>query len=132
MCVFNIYSIEPLIGDHKLIVFEILHKHEPARVIFKCNWQNYRTNALLDELASANFDIIIDDVQSMWNSFENVLLPIIDKLAPMTEFTNNSTIKSQNPTATIKNKIHLRKRLLKTLGKNPSNPLRDSIKNLKI
>ena len=50
----------------------------------------------------------------------------------MTEFTNNSTIKSQNPSTAIKNKIHLRKRLLKTLEKKPSNPLRDRIKNLNI
>ena len=130
--VFNIYSIEPLVGDHKLIVFEIQHKPQPAKIILKRNWQNYSSNVLLEELASANFDIITDDVQSMWNNFENVLLPIIDKLAPMTEFYNNSTVKSQNPTATIKNKIHLRKRLLKKLEKNPSNALRDRIKNLNV
>ena len=130
--VFNLYSIEPLVGDHKLIIFEILHKHEPAKVILKRNWQQYSPISLLNELASTDFDIIADDVQSMWNRFENALLPIIDKLAPMTEFTNNSTVKSQNPTAAIKNKIHLRKRLLKTLEKKPSNPLRDRIKNLNI
>ena len=130
--VFNLYSIEPLVGDHKLIIFEILHKHEPAKVILKRNWQQYSPISLLNELASNDFDIIADDVQSMWNRFENVLLPIIDKLAPMTEFTNNSTVKSQNPSAAIKNKIHLRKRLLKTLEKKPSNPLRDRIKNLNI
>ena len=130
--VFNLYSIEPLVGDHKLIIFEILHKNEPAKVILKRNWQQYTPISLLNELASTDFDIIADDVQSMWNRFENVLLPIIDKLAPMTEFTNNSTVKSQNPSAAIKNKIHLRKRLLKTLEKKPSNPLRDRIKNLNI
>jgi hypothetical protein len=130
--VINLYSIEPLVGDHKLIIFEILHKNEPAKVILKRNWQQYTPISLLNELASTDFDIIADDVQSMWNRFENVLLPIIAKLAPMTEFTNNSTVKSQNPTAAIKNKIHLRKRLLKTLEKKPSNPLRDRIKNLNI
>ena len=130
--VFNLYSIEPLVGDHKLIIFEILHKHEPAKVILKRNWQQYSPISLLNELAFNDFDIIADDVQSMWNRFENLLLPIIDKLAPMTEFTNNSTVKSQNPSAAIKNKIHLRKRLLKTLEKKPSNPLRDRIKNLNI
>ena len=130
--VLNLYSIEPLVGDHKLIIFEILHKHEPAKVILKRNWQQYSPISLLNELASTDFDIIADDVQSMWNRFENLLLPIIDKLAPMTEFTNNSTVKSQNPSAAIKNKIHLRKRLLKTLEKKPSNPLRDRIKNLNI
>ena len=130
--VFNLYSIEPLVGDHKLIIFEILHKNEPAKVILKRNWQQYTPISLLNELASTDFDIIADDVQSMWNRFENLLLPIIDKLAPMTEFTNNSTVKSQNPSAAIKNKIHLRKRLLKTLEKKPSNPLRDRIKNLNI
>ena len=130
--VFNLYSIEPLVGDHKLIIFEILHKNEPAKVILKRNWQQYTPISLLNELASTDFDIIADDVQSMWNRFENALLPIIDKLAPMTEFTNNSTVKSQNPSAAIKNKIHLRKRLLKTLEKKPSNPLRDRIKNLNI
>ena len=120
--VFNLYSIEPLVGDHKLIIFEILHKNEPAKVILKRNWQQYTPISLLNELASTDFDIIADDVQSMWNRFENALLPIIDKLAPMTEFTNNSTVKSQNPTAAIKNKIHLRKRLLKTLEKKPQTP----------
>ena len=73
--VFNIYSIDPLIGDHKLVVFEVTHIPQPAKVILKRNWQNYKTNDLLNELASANFDIYADDVQSMWNNFENVLLP---------------------------------------------------------
>ena len=128
----NIYAIEPLVGDHKLIIFDILHTQEPLKPSIKRNWQKYKTELLWDELASINFDIVSDDVQSMWNKFENLLLPVIDKLAPLTPFSNNSTVKSQHPTTTIKNKISLRKRLLKNLNKKPSNELRNRIKNLNV
>ena len=128
----NIYAIEPLVGDHKLIIFEILQTFEPPKLTIKRNWQKYNPNLLVVALASINFDIISDDVQSMWNKFEDLLLPVVDKLAPLSTFSNNSTIKSQLPTPTIKNKIYLRKRLIKTLNKKPTNELRNRIKNLNV
>ena len=65
----NIYAIEPLVGDHKLIIFDILHTQEPLKPSMKRNWQKYKTELLWDELASINFNIVSDDVQSMWNKF---------------------------------------------------------------
>ena len=126
----NMNYTTPLIGDHKLLIFDILCKSEPPKIHLKRNWQHYNKLSLLEELSKLDFNIETDDVQSTWNNFENLLLPIVDLLAPLTEFSNNSAIKSLKPSPTIKRKLNLRKRLLKSLQRTPSNELRDRIGTL--
>ena len=126
----NLYHVEPLTGDHYVVIFEILNNPEPTKISIKRSWQSYSKQSLLTELAGVDFNILTDDVQSTWNNFESVLLPVIDKIAPLVQFSNNLTVKSLKPSSVIKTKLNLRKRLLKPLKNNPSNVLRDKIKNL--
>ena len=126
----NINSISPLIGDHKMLILDIMSHSEPLKIYVKRNWQLYSKLSLLEEISQVEFNIETDDVQSTWNNFENILLPIVDKLVPLTEFSNNSAIKSLKPTAKIKRKLDLRKRLLKSLQCTPSNELQNRIKTL--
>ena len=90
----------------------------------------YSKQSLLTELARVDFNIITDDVQSTWDKFESVILPVIDKLALLVQFSNNLTVKSIRPSSVITTKLNLRKKLLKKQKNNPSNVLRDRIKNL--
>ena len=73
-----------------------------------------------------------DQVQNYWDNFESALMPLVDRLAPLEPFIQNCTINSKKPTGVIKRKINLRKKLLKNLKNNPTNSLRDRIKNLNV
>ena len=128
----NINSFVPTIGDHVMIIIDIVNRPEPPKIITKRSWISYSKIKLLNELSQVTFKDRTDDVQSTWNNFEAILMPIVDKLVPLVEFSNNSTIKSTKPTNTIKRKINLRKRLLKSIKDNPTNAQRDRIKSLNV
>ena len=59
-----------------------------------------------------NWDFKSDSVQAYWNELENQLVNIIDELAPLVEFINDQIIVPVP--AFIKNKIYVRKRLLRS------------------
>ena len=83
-------------------------------------------------LRGVDFNIKADEVQAYWNKFETILIAIIDNVAPLEPFLNNCSSSSTKPTGVIKRKINLRKRLLRLTRVNPSNELRDRIKNLNV
>ena len=100
----NLHLIEPLTGDHCLLMFNVTCITEPPKTIIKRSWQTYSKHSLLAELETANFNIETDEVPSTWNNFKNALLPIRNKLAPLLQFSNNSTIKLLKPSTVIKTK----------------------------
>ena len=53
-----------------------------------------------------------DTVQSCWNDFESKLVGVVDVLVPSVPFINNAVRNHKTP-KTIKNKLNLRKRLLR-------------------
>ena len=126
----NLCFQKPIIGDHCLITFEIDCNKEQSIPEYKRCWRNYSKDKLCNELSRVEFRMDSDDPQSLWNSFENELLTIVDELVPYVPFSNNQSLKSLKTPIPIKNKLNLRKRLLKSLDKRPSNILRDRIKNL--
>ena len=115
-----------------MVIIDIVNRPEPPKIITKRSWISYSKIKLLNELSQVTFKNRTDDVQSTWNNFEAILMPIVDKLVPLVEFSNNSTIKSTKPTDTIKRKINLRKRLLKSIKDIPTNAQRDRIKSLNV
>ena len=102
-------------GDHLLISFVIGNGRHEVRHEVRRSWQNYSKEWLLAGLAHVDFGDGFTSVQSCWNVFENSLVEIVDKICPLVPFINNSTVESIKPTPVIKNKINLRKRLLKRL-----------------
>ena len=102
-------------GDHLLISFVIGNGRHEVRHEVRRSWQNYSKEWLLASLAHVDFGDGFTSVQSCWNVFENSLVEIVDKICPLVPFINNSTVESIKPTPVIKNKINLRKRLLKRL-----------------
>ena len=109
--VHNITMQTPLIGDHKLITFCALGTPTPPNIVMKRNWQFYTKEKLNECLSQVNFDIMADRVQDIWNKFDNVILPIIDELAPCEPFIDNITVNSIAPCKIVKRKINLRNNL---------------------
>ena len=92
------------------------------------DWRRYSRDSLNLELSKVNWSTDFDCVQSYWNAFENMLIVVVDKVAPMVLFVNNSI--KQRPPQIIKQKMNTRKRLLKAQKINPCNHWRDKIKVL--
>ena len=76
----------PLIGDHKLISFDISENCKAVNTLTRRNWKSYSKQKLLHYLALENFNIETDSVQATWNNFENIIINIIDKIAPVETF----------------------------------------------
>ena len=128
----KISSTKPLIGDHKLITFDVAAEKQQIKPLLKRNWHSYTKPKLLQALATVNFNFETDQVQNYWDKFEASLLPIIDDLIPMAPFINNCTSNSIKPSRAIKRKLNLRKRLLRSIKTNPTNELRTRINNLNL
>ena len=71
----------------------------------------------------------VSDIQCYWNKIEEIIIRIVDKLAPITKYVDNVTSKSKTPLL-IKRKLSQRKRLLRRLKQNPSEDLKIRMKNL--
>ena len=126
----DIASIKPLTGDHKLIMFDIIGKKIPQKILMKRDWSKYSKETLETHLEKVNFKIDTDDPQTSWNIFENFLLPVIDEIVPLVPFLNNQTQSSLKEPKIINQKLNLRKKLLKKLKNEKTNLLRDRVKNL--
>jgi hypothetical protein len=127
----NIHDMSPLFGDHKLIMVTLSYVIPLIPTVLKRDWRSYTANKLNNKLKSTVWENDIDSVQHYWNSLERKLVEIVDELAPMVSFVNKSVCAQYLPVA-IKNKLNIRKRLLKTIKRVPSEALRSRIKNLNI
>ena len=54
------------------------------------DWRRYSRDSLNLELSKVNWSTDFDCVQSYWNAFENMLIVVVDKVAPMVLFVNHS------------------------------------------
>ena len=63
----NLKNVSPLIGDHKLLTFNIAAKPEIPKVNLKRNWTSYSKESLVTELRKSNINVETDNVQSTWN-----------------------------------------------------------------
>ena len=75
----------------------------------------------------------LDDVQQMWNNFENEVVKVVDSLTPLTSFLGDYT-SNTHPDILLKHKIIKKRRLIKQLkaGNNPEtrNKLRELNKEI--
>ena len=99
-----------IFGDHKMVVVQLKNVIEKEEFKFvKRNWKNYSETKLVEELSEVEWNEGIESVQELWNSYEQEITTIIDKLAPMEEI--NNIIKNTSPI--IKKKTNRRNNLLK-------------------
>ena len=130
MNISDLQPVETVIGDHVLIKMTLDDEGMNEQVIsYKRDWTKYSKEKLVDELSICNMDWNVSDIQCYWNKIEEIIIRIIDKLAPITKYVDNVTSKSKTPLL-IKRKLSQRKRLLRRLKQNPSEDLKIRMKNL--
>ena len=112
-----------------MISFNIPLKKPEIEFVYKRDWRLYKKENLIKMLSQVNWIICDDNVQNCWNDIENILIKIVDKLAPLTKYKNNSVVNNPPPKH-IKSMISSRKRALKLQKQRPSVILKQKIKEL--
>ena len=110
--VINLHKIDPICGDHCMVVFSVKLSKLPPTYSYRRNWKNYDKSKLCESLNLVDWSCNADSVQGCWNDFENKLLGVVDCLIPLTCFSDKITSKQTLPSF-MKNKYNLRKRLLR-------------------
>jgi len=125
----NINSMKPTFGDHLFVSFDINLTKNPPITSIRRDWRKYSKDNLLLSLSVLDWGIDIDNVQEYWNVFENLLINVVDVVAPLTEFVNNIA-KNTKPPKEVNNLLNVRKRYLKQFKSNPSSALKLKISTL--
>ena len=113
-CIYNLAPVDTVVGDHCLITMSIniVNKHSPS-ISFRRDWSEYTKDKIVHALSAYNLNWEIPDVQCFWNKLEEILIGCTDDLAPMTEYLDNVSSKSQitpiisNRMTILNNKINL-------------------------
>ena len=127
--IIDLHNIVPPFGDHVVLIFDHSCTQNKTVYNYRRNWKNYNKDKLCEMLGDINWDIDDDSVQCYWNTFENKLIGVVDAIVPMTKFMNSNSQISKLP-QNIKNKINIRKRLLKRLKNDKSVELKQKIKSI--
>ena len=102
---------DTIYGDHKMVILytsnELIERDFKIR---RRNWKTYSVDVLIQSLNQVRWGTDIDSVQEMWNSYEQEILKIVDKIAPLEEV--GSTIR-RKVSKTLKSKLNRRSHLLK-------------------
>ena len=102
---------DTIYGDHKMVILctsnELIERDFKIR---RRNWKTYSVDVLIQSLNQVRWGTDIDSVQEMWNSYEQEILKIVDKIAPLEEV--GSTIR-RKVSKTLKSKLNQRSHLLK-------------------
>ena len=69
--------IVKVIGDHKLITFNVPRIIKNKSEILKRNWCNYHKDKLILRLKNEIFVTNLDCVQQTWNLFEHAMINVI-------------------------------------------------------
>ena len=107
----NIVYMDTIYGDHKMII--LCTPNERVETGFKIqrrNWRAYSAEGLIQSLNQVKWETEIESIQEMWNSYEQEILTIVDKIAPLKEVEN--TIR-RKVSKIMKSKLNRRNHLLK-------------------
>ena len=116
----NVDFVVPTFGDHLLVKVELILVKNCYRNVIKIKraWSKYSPESLCKKLNYCNlltFSNQCNDanVQEHWNVLENVIVTVIDSLAPIVTCENVPSRRNDKVPREIKSKINLRKTLLK-------------------
>ena len=124
----EVHSIKPCFGDHMLISLSVKFEKDAIKHTLRRDWRKYTKEVLLEELAMIEWSTDLRNVQNVWDEFESKVVKVVDKIVPLTVHENGK-ITSETPKF-IKNKINMRKRLLKSRKHNASSELKQKINHL--
>ena len=114
--ILTVDGFKPVFGDHTMVNVSVELNRPVPTTYHRREWKRYNKETLCGMLADVDWNIRDDSVQSYWNTFENKLVEVVDKIAPMCTFTNGGHVKANIPQR-IKQKINQRKRLLRNFRK---------------
>ena len=127
----NVLYKDTIYGDHKMVI--LCTSNERIERDFKIqrrNWRKYSMDVLIQNLSLVRWGTDVDSIQEMWNSFEQEILTIVDKIAPLEEV--GSTIK-RKVSKTLKSKLNRRSYLLnKRKHRSQQEHEKEELKALKI
>ena len=107
----RILYIDTIYGDHKMVI--LCTSNEQIEKDFKIqrrNWKAYSAEGLVQNLNQVKWKTNIEDIQEMWNTYEQEILTIVDKIAPLEEVGN--TVR-RNVSKILKSKLNRRSHILK-------------------
>ena len=104
------------------------NQFELLRTLTFNSFQSYSPEILCQQLATVDWDNEATDVQEAWDDFETKIIEVVDCVAPMSEFKNNSISVSTN--RVILRKRNLRKRLLRQFKQSPTLELKTRLKQV--
>ena len=120
---------DTIFGDHKLVVMTILNDSTKENFrLRKRVWRKYSQEELIKQLNQVKWNTDIENVQELWNRFEQELLTVTDKLAPYEEM--GLTIRRKIPDSLKKNHNRRNYLLKKRKRKVLTEIEKDEIKNL--
>jgi hypothetical protein len=128
--VLNLSSLKPHFGDHRMVYFDVFNGKTEIKSQIKRNWMHYTKESLLHSLSQEDWNLQSDNVQGCWNKMENKIIRIVDQLAPLQDFKNNSCTSSRIVPPSIKNLINQRKKLLARLRSNFDINIKEEIRNM--
>ena len=76
----------PIFGDHLLVYFDTNSNKKESKKYVRRDWRNYYKEKLSSNLSVIDWRMGVQGIQQYWNVFEDLLITVIDKLAPLTEF----------------------------------------------
>ena len=85
----TIQLVRSVFGDHLLVYIEYDKLKSNNNTTYRRNWKKYEKGMLNTMLSEVNWDIQDDTVQGFWNTFENNILGVIDRLIPMSKESSN-------------------------------------------
>jgi len=98
-------------GDHRLILMRTSDVAKIERsVIRRRSWRKYSSELLVEELRKVKWQTEIENIQELWNSFEQEITTVVDKIAPLEEI--NTFINRGKNSAILKRKQNRRGYLL--------------------
>ena len=93
----NCTSVNPPFGDHVMVTFDLnIGTNTPEHSIHR-DWRFYTSQTLILHLSKVDLHVDCNDVQQYWNILENIIINIVDKIAPLTNFSNDSASKTKPP-----------------------------------
>jgi hypothetical protein len=73
-------------GDHRLVLMRTSDVAKIERsVIRRRSWRKYSSELLVEELRKVKWQTEIENIQELWNSFEQEITTVVDKIAPLEE-----------------------------------------------
>ena len=109
----NVKLTDNAYSDHLMLTFTLESAQKEGQVInlWKRSWKHYKKELLCEELSRLDWNIETNDAQSYYNILENLIVNVVDKLAPMKMYSINKK-QTCEMSSSMRRLINLKRRKL--------------------